>query len=106
VIASVLVAAAVLIRFNLAVLIAGVALAAGSLGALVLSRTVGVFGFMESGLSVEALATIAAELGASVTLCLVLTIRNSQKMVPARAVACSGWSPRGCTVVERYSGPW
>jgi hypothetical protein len=87
VIASVLVAAAVLIRFNLAVLIAGVALAAGSLGALVLSRTVGVFGFMESGLSVEALATIAAELGASVTLCLVLTIRNSQKMVPARAVA-------------------
>lgn len=87
--ASLLVAAAILIRFNVAVLVAGVALAAGSLGALVLSRTIGVFGFMESGVSVEALATIAAELGAVVALCLVVSIRHSNTMVPARAAARS-----------------
>lgn len=74
VMASVVVAAGlVLVRARL-VLLAGAGLAVGSLSALVMSRTVGLLGFMEPGWTTDAMRTVAAEVGALVTLALVVVL--------------------------------
>jgi hypothetical protein len=85
VVASALVALAVLVRFNPVVVVAGIALATGSLVALLLSRTVGLLGFMEAGWSPDALRTIAAEVGAVVTLALAVVVRSQPQHVPIPA---------------------
>ena len=54
--------------------LAGAAIAAGSLAGLALSRTVGLFGFVESGWTPAAARAVAAEIGAVVTLGLVLAL--------------------------------
>ncbi len=87
VVLSVVVAVAVLVRRDRAVLLGGVALAVGSLGALVVSRTVGLLGFMEVGYSTDAIRTIAAESGAIVALAVVFQISRQPRglvVIPLR----------------------
>src|SRR5436305_648681 len=68
-IGSVALAAAVLFsRHRLTVTVAGIVFAAGSLAALVLSRTVGVFGFTETIWTSQAVRTLLSEVGAIATL--------------------------------------
>jgi hypothetical protein len=71
---SVALAAAVMVSRRATVAFAGVIFAAGSLTALVLSRTVGVFGFTETVWTTEALQTLASEIGAIVALGIALTM--------------------------------
>jgi plastocyanin len=84
--ASVVVAVAIAVRPERIVRYAGIAVAAGTLGAFALSRTDrGIFGFTESGLhpSPEALIALVAELGAIGLLVasLVLERRNASTQV-------------------------
>jgi hypothetical protein len=65
---SIALAAAVMASRRAGVAVVGITFAAGSLVALVLSRTVGVFGFTEMIWTSDALKTLAAELGAIVAL--------------------------------------
>ena len=86
VIASVIVAAALIIRGGSLVLLAGVGLAVASLAALVMSRTVGLLGFMDPGWTVDAMGALAAEVGSLVTIGLVVVIRghsDDSMLVPA-----------------------
>ena len=55
---------------------AGIAFAAGSLVALILSRTVGLFGFTEMVWTPEAVKTLATELGAITTLGFALLLQS------------------------------
>ena len=74
-VASIALAVAVLVSRRASVTLAGIAFAAGSLVALVLSRTVGVFGFTETIWTTQAIKTLASEAGAIVTLGAVLTMQ-------------------------------
>jgi hypothetical protein len=65
---SAVVAAAVLVSRRRSVALAGMALAAGSAVALILSRTVGVFGFTETIWTPPAVKALASELGALLAL--------------------------------------
>ncbi|MGH9038821.1 MAG: hypothetical protein ACRDZ3_01165 [Acidimicrobiia bacterium] len=67
-------------------LAAGVALSVGSLVALVMSRTVGVFGFVENVWTPSALRALVAEMGALValTVCVTAMWRNAPQPAPAR----------------------
>ncbi len=87
VVASVAVASALLVRCNRVVVLAGVGLAVGSLTALVMSRTVGLFGFMEPGWTADAMRTVAAEVGAIVTLALLVVIRRRLSAAPSSPIA-------------------
>lgn len=62
-VASIALAAAVLTSRRTSVALAGMTFAAGSLVALVLSRTIGVFGFTEMVWTTQALRTLASEVG-------------------------------------------
>lgn len=73
---SVALAAAVGLSRRAIVAVAGILFAAGSLAALVLSRTVGVFGFTEMIWTTQAIRTLVSELGAIVTLALALAIQR------------------------------
>ena len=89
VIASAVVAAALVVRGGRIVLLAGSVLAFGSLVALVLSRTVGLLGFMEGVWTVEAMRTVAAEVGALVAFGVVAASRGRGDqgiLVPASAL--------------------
>lgn len=88
VIASVAVGLVLVVRGGRLVLLAGVGLAVGSLAALVMSRTVGLLGFTEPGWTIDAMRTVAAEVGALVTLGVVVVMRRGGDdgvMVPAFA---------------------
>lgn len=74
VVVSGLIAARLLFGGGRLTVIAGMAVAAGSLVALVLSRTVGLLGFMEATWTPRAAQAVAAEVGAVVSLALVLTV--------------------------------
>lgn len=76
VVASLALAVALVVRAGRPVLLAAGGLAVTSLAALVMSRTVGVLGFMESGWTVQAMRTVAAEVGALVTLALIVVVRG------------------------------
>ena len=65
---SIALAVAVVVSNRAGVSLAGMAFAAGSLVALILSRTVGLLGFTESIWTQDALKTLASELGAITTL--------------------------------------
>ena len=81
---SIVLAGAVLTSRRAGVSLAGIAFAVGSLVALILSRTVGVFGFSEMIWTTQAMQTLASELGAIVTLAVVLGLQ----LRAARRVQC------------------
>ena len=54
----------------------GIAVSLGSLAALALSRTVGLFGFEETGLAVASIEAIVVELGAAVTLAVAYRLQS------------------------------
>ena len=72
---SIVLAGAVMASRRAGVTLAGILFAAGSLTALILSRTVGVFGFSETIWTTQAVQTLASELGALATLAVVLGIQ-------------------------------
>ena len=74
VVASGVVAALLLLGGGRPTAIAGMLLSIGSLIGLALTRTVGLFGFMESGWTPAAARAVSAELGAVVSLALVLAL--------------------------------
>jgi hypothetical protein len=79
---------------------AGIAFAAGSLAALVLSRTVGVFGFMETVWTPQAIKTLASEVGAILTLGVALTMqvraaRQAQHRSALLFAPTARFSPKG-----------
>jgi hypothetical protein len=84
---SIALAAAVMTSRRTSVAFAGITFAAGSLVALVLSRTVGVFGFTETIWTTQALKTLATEVGAIAALGTVLVMqrRTPPAVAPARA---------------------
>jgi hypothetical protein len=73
---SVVLAAAVLVSRRPTVAVGGILFAAGSLAALVLSRTVGVFGFTETVWTSQALRTFASEAGAIAALGWALSMQH------------------------------
>jgi hypothetical protein len=76
---SVVLAAAVLVSRRATVAVGGIVFAAGSLTALVLSRTVGVFGFTETVWTTQAIKTLATEVGAIAALGYALTMQHRQR---------------------------
>jgi hypothetical protein len=78
---SIALAAAVMTSRRAGVAVVGIAFAAGSIAALVLSRTVGVFGFSETIWTTQAVRTLASEVGAIVALGTVLIMQR--RTVPA-----------------------
>jgi hypothetical protein len=76
---SVVLAAAVLLSRRATVAVGGILFAAGSLTALVLSRTVGFFGFTETVWTTQAIRTLAAEVGAIGALGCALTMQHRQR---------------------------
>jgi hypothetical protein len=73
--------------------VAGIAFSAGSLAALVLSRTVGLFGFMEAW-TPPARQTLAAELGAVVLLTVTLVTATLRPLAWIPASSRTGRRPR------------
>ena len=65
---SLVIGIALLARDDRMTPLAGIAVSLGSLAALALSRTVGLFGFEETGLAVASSEAIAVELAAAITL--------------------------------------
>lgn len=86
-IASIGLAAAVVMSRRAIVAFAGIAFAAGSLAALVLSRTVGVFGFTETIWTIEAFQTLLSEVGAIVVLAAAMILQLRSARQPRGAVA-------------------
>lgn len=78
---SILVAIALLARPDRRIAWAGILLSTGSLAGLVLSRTVGLFGFMDSRLTPAALQTIASEGGAIITLALLMFMIRKSRLI-------------------------
>lgn len=76
VIVSGVVAALLVLDGSRATVVAGMLVTAGALGGLALSRSVGLFGFMEATWTPAAARAMAAELGAVVSLALVFTLRS------------------------------
>jgi hypothetical protein len=72
---SIVLAVAVVLSRRITVACAGIVFAAGSLLSLVLSRTVGVFGFTEMVWTPQAVKTLASEIGVVVTLGLAAVIQ-------------------------------
>lgn len=72
---SIALAAAIVTSRRVSIALAGIAFAAGSLLALVLSRTVGVFGFTETIWTTPAIKTLASEVGVILTLGAALTLQ-------------------------------
>lgn len=81
-VASALVAAALLATGRPAVLLAGAAVSLGSLAALVASRTVGLLGFSETWTD-QSFQVLAAELAAVAALGMMATVRSRRLLVPA-----------------------
>lgn len=73
---SIALAVAIFVSRRASAALAGILFAAGSLVALVLSRTVGVFGFTEAAWTPEAMKTLAFEVGAIVALAAALMMQR------------------------------
>jgi hypothetical protein len=73
---SIALAGAVIVSRRAGVNVAGIAFAGASLVALILSRTVGLFGFTEMIWTPDAVKTLAAELGAITTLGFTLFLQS------------------------------
>jgi hypothetical protein len=83
-VASAVLVLALLLRPDVRVAMAGVVFSAGSLVALVLSRTTGLLGFTERGWSDMAVQATTAEIGAIVAIALVVIDRR--RPAPALAI--------------------
>jgi len=81
---SALLAVALVVRGGTRVAVAGIAFSAASLVALVLSRTVGLFGFLESTWTNAAVQATSAEIGAMVAAAAVIAVthRPALRRVP------------------------
>ena len=86
-IASIILGAAVAISRRATVAFAGMAFAAGSLAALILSRTVGVFGFTEAIWTTEAVQTLFSAVGAIVVLAAAVILQLRSAGQPRSALA-------------------
>jgi hypothetical protein len=75
-VASTVIAAAVVMIPKVGVAAGGMLFAAGSLAVLVLSHTVGVFGFSEQTWSPEAMRSLASSVGAIVSLAVALQLER------------------------------
>jgi hypothetical protein len=75
---SALIALALVARSDRRVTLPGMAIASGSLVAFGLSRTVGLFGFMEAAWTPAAFRTIAAEIGTIVAIALIVLVKRRQ----------------------------
>lgn len=82
VVASAVIAAAIVATADRRVTLAGLVLSAASLTALVLSRTVGLAGFLETTWTDQALAATGAELGAVVASALALVVTSRSPASP------------------------
>ena len=85
--ASAVIAGALLLTADRRVAAAGLALSLSSLAALVLSRTVGLFGFLERTWTDQAVAATGAEIGAVVALALGLSAASHPVARPVPVVA-------------------
>ncbi len=77
--AAALIAVALVIRPSRWIVVAGVGFALTSLGALVMSRTVGLLGFTERMWTDEAFRTVAAEIGATVGIAMVFVTNQATR---------------------------
>ena len=84
VVASAVIALALVATGDRRVALAAAVLAVASLGALVLSRTTGLLGFTETAWTREALQAVAAEIGVLAALGLRLATARRAVVVPAR----------------------
>ena len=84
VVASAVIALALVATGDRRVALAAAVLAVASLGALVLSRTTGLLGFTETAWTPEALQAVAAEIGVLAALGLRLATARRAVVVPAR----------------------
>ena len=84
---SAVIAGALLITADRRVAAAGLALSLSSLAALVLSRTVGLFGFLERTWTDQAVAATGAEVGAVVALALILFVASGPVATPVPVLA-------------------
>ena len=84
VVASAVIALALVATGDRRVALAAAVLAVASLGALVLSRTTGLLGFTETAWTPEALQAVAAEIGVLAALGLRLATARRAVLVPAR----------------------
>ena len=78
VIISVVLAFALLVRNDARVALAGVAFSLASLGALVMSRTIGIFGFTDKTWTSSVVRATGAEVGALIFLTAILASRKSR----------------------------
>ena len=85
VIISVVLALALLVRNDARVALAGVAFSLASLGALVMSRTIGIFGFTDKAWTSSVVRASGAEIGAVLFLTAILAMRRSRRIpLPVR----------------------
>jgi hypothetical protein len=82
VIVSAALAVLLLVRNDVRVAVAGVVFSLASLGALVMSRTIGIFGFTDKAWTSSVVRATGAEIGAVLFLTAILAMRRSPK-VPA-----------------------
>lgn len=91
VVASGVVAARLLLGGGRPTAVAGMLISIGSLTGLALTRTVGLFGFMESGWTSAASRAVSAELGAVVSLALVLALTARSLPEVVKSADTSAW---------------
>jgi hypothetical protein len=91
---SALLTVVVLVRPARAVVIAGIALSAASLAALVMSRTVGIFGFTERAWTDQAVRAVASELGAIAAFAVLVVASRPQRAQLLAVPAASGRARR------------
>lgn len=84
VVLSAVLALALMVRHDARVAVAGVVFSLASLGALVMSRTIGIFGFTERTWTGSVVRASAAELGAVILLTVILAMRRSPTPVRLR----------------------
>jgi hypothetical protein len=84
VIISAVLALALVLRNDVRVAVAGIVFSLASLGALVMSRTIGIFGFTDKAWTSSVARATAAEVGAVILLTVILALRRSPEPVPAR----------------------
>ena len=91
VVISAVLAVALLVRNDARVALAGVVFSLASLGALVMSRTIGIFGFTERTWTSSVVRATGAEVGALLVLTVILAMHRSPRIpVPVRSPGRDG----------------
>lgn len=98
VVVSALLGGALLLRHDVRVTVAAIGFSLASLAALVMSRTTGLFGFMESNWTEQAVRATTAEAGATVALALIVVAARMRgiggRRVPIPVRVDEGRRPR------------